>query len=122
MTEKLHRQKPRPVNRILGAKPRLGPIPADQIIPWASILAVSYLLGQILGLSWSKIGFFAAWGMSTWWILTGSKSWKFLSKFMPAPNWNRGYARYVSLLSYENKNPKKTSKKSRKKFNNFKPF
>ena len=24
----------RPVNTILGSQPRLGPIPADQIIPW----------------------------------------------------------------------------------------
>jgi hypothetical protein len=27
----------RPVNTILGAQPRLGPIPADQIIPWFCI-------------------------------------------------------------------------------------
>jgi uncharacterized membrane protein (GlpM family) len=65
----------RPVNTILGSQPRLGPIPADQIIPWFCITGASYLIGRGLNLDWLLIGFIAAWGMSTWWILTGGPYW-----------------------------------------------
>ena len=36
----------RPVNTILGSQPRLGPIPADQIIPWFCITGASYFIGR----------------------------------------------------------------------------
>ncbi|MGG6239662.1 hypothetical protein ACQ4N7_13635 [Nodosilinea sp. AN01ver1] len=91
----------RPVNTILGAQPRLGPIPADQIIPWFCITGASYLLGRGFSLSWISIGFIAAWGMSTWWILTGGQSWKFTAKFVPTPTWSRGYARYLRFTHDE---------------------
>ncbi|MEO0491229.1 MAG: hypothetical protein AAFZ49_17005, partial [Cyanobacteria bacterium J06659_2] len=55
-------------------------------------------------LSWVSIGFIAAWGMSTWWILTGGKSWKFTAKFVPTPTWSRGYARYLRFIHNETEN------------------
>ena len=34
----------RPVNQILGTQPSLGPIPADQIIPWTVIVLTAYFV------------------------------------------------------------------------------
>ncbi|MGB7443438.1 MAG: hypothetical protein WA919_20425 [Coleofasciculaceae cyanobacterium] len=81
----------RKVNASLDKQPKIGPFPADQFLPWIAIAGISYYLFKIaLGLSWIWTGILAAWGMSTWWILTGSHSWRFLSKFIPVPNWVRG--------------------------------
>ncbi|WP_013334316.1 hypothetical protein [Gloeothece verrucosa] len=104
----------RTVNQILGTQPSLGPIPANQIIPWVIIFLTSYFIingifgGFFLGefQKWLWITLMAAWGIATWWILTGNKSWRFLSKFIGVPNWTRGFPRYQSLLdiNYETKN------------------
>lgn len=105
----------RPVNRILGAQPSLGPVPANQVLPWALIFIFSWFIGQgILGLSWLHTGFLAAWLGGTWWILTGNQAWRFLAKFVPVPHVTRGYARYQSLLlsrSYERKNRQRKAKR-----------
>jgi hypothetical protein len=104
----------RPVNQILGSQPSLGPIPADQIIPWAVIaLSVYFIInGVFSGLfeddfqRWLWIVLMTGWGMATWWILTGGKSWRFLSKLIAVPTWTRGFARYQSWLeiNYERQN------------------
>lgn len=89
----------RAVNPTLGKAPKLGPFPADQIFPWAAICLMSYWVAKLVfGLSWLWTGVIAAWGISTWWVLTGSRSWKFLSKFLPTPIWVRGYGRYRRVL------------------------
>jgi hypothetical protein len=107
----------RPVNQILGAKPSLGPIPADQVIPWITISLLSYFLSQILfNLGWTWTILLAVWGFATWWILTGKSSWRFLSKFVSIPNWTRGVAQYHSFLeqpNYEKQNRKKKSQRKR---------
>ena len=59
----------RPVNQILGSQPSLGPIPADQIIPWTVIVLTAYfLINGIFGSlfaddfqKWLWIGLIAAW-------------------------------------------------------------
>lgn len=114
----------RPVNQILGTQPSLGPIPADQVLPWTVIALTSYFVvnGIFGGLfadefhKWLWTLLIAAWGMATWWILTGGRSWRFLSKFIGVPSWTRGFARYQSLLemSYETKNRKKKRRYRRK--------
>ncbi|BAY24376.1 hypothetical protein NIES2100_41710 [Calothrix sp. NIES-2100] len=106
----------RPVNQILGSQPSLGPIPADQILPWTVIaLAAYFIINGIFGglfqdefKKWMWTFLIAAWGMATWWILTGGRSWSFLSKFIGVPAWTRGFARYQSLLevNHEAKNRK----------------
>jgi hypothetical protein len=96
----------RPVNQILGSQPSLGPLPADQILPWTVIALVAYFMinGIFGGLfqdefkKWLWTVLIAGWGMATWWILTGGRSWSFLSKFIGVPTWTRGFARYQSLL------------------------
>lgn len=104
----------RPVNQILGSQPSLGPLPADQILPWTIIaLGAYFIINGIFGglfpdefQKWLWTALIAGWGMATWWILTGGRSWSFLSKFIPVPKWTRGFARYQSLLAtnHETKN------------------
>lgn len=95
----------RKVNRILDAQPRIGFIPADQLIPWLIVLGIAYYLGRVtLGLSWVWTGIFAVWGMSSWWILTAKGAWRFLGKFVRVPDWTRGQARYRSMLNRKHRN------------------
>jgi hypothetical protein len=90
----------RAVNPSLGTSPKVGPFPADQVVPWTAIsLSSYYVCKSVFGLSWLWTCIVAAWGMSTWWILTGSKAWRFLSKFVGLPTWARGYARYQRVLN-----------------------
>lgn len=109
-------QEFRPVNQILGSQPSLGPIPADQILPWLVIVLVSYFVinGVFGGLfaddfqRWLWTALMTGWGIATWWILSGGRSWRFLSKFIGVPTWTRGFARYQSVLeiNHETKNRK----------------
>ena len=108
----------RRVNPILDARPRFGPIPADLILPWGAIAVVFYLIFQgmlQLGYLWTIL--MITWGCGTWWLLTGSKPYRFLSKFMREPRWCKGYIGYQTLLesqcerfSYRSKKPKKSKK------------
>lgn len=92
-------KKFRVVNPSLGKSPKIGPFPADQVVPWIVISFTSYYVGKVIfGISWVWTGTIAAWGISTWWILTGSKGWRFLSKFIGTPTWTRGFAGYQRLL------------------------
>jgi len=87
-----------PINQILNAKPQLGPIPGEQVIPWLIITIGSYIICQvILSLDWWATGLVAIWGSATWWILTGNESWRFLTKFYRTPKWTRGHLPYNSL-------------------------
>jgi hypothetical protein len=116
----------RPVNQILGTQPSLGPIPADQIIPWTVITLTPYfIINGIFGSlftddfqKWLWTALMAGWGVTTWWILTGGRSWRFLSKFIAVPTWTRGFARYQSWLAvhYETKN-RQTTRRHRGKRN-----
>lgn len=91
--------KYRPVNAALGMQPRLGPLPADQVIPWMMIAFVFYIVfQQVLHLSWLWTGILILWGCATWWLLTGSKAYRFLGKFIATPTWTRGRMSYRSLL------------------------
>ncbi|MGH1396117.1 MAG: hypothetical protein ACRAVC_19115 [Trichormus sp.] len=113
----------RPVNQILGSQPSLGPIPADQIFPWTVIVLAAYFIinGIFGGLfaddfqRWLWTALIAGWGIATWWILSGGRSWRFLSKFIGVPTWTRGFARYQSLLevNHEAKN-RKTKRRHRR--------
>jgi hypothetical protein len=89
-----------PINQILNAKPQLGPIPGEQVIPWLIITIGSYLICQtLLGLDWWATLLVGVWGSATWWVLTGRESWKFLTKFHKSPRWTRGHLPYSSLLN-----------------------
>jgi hypothetical protein len=89
----------RTVNPLLGARPSYGPIPADLLLPWGVISLLLFILSHSvlqLQMQWTIALIF--WGDASWWVLTGSKPYRFLSKFVPAPNrWSRGYVRYKPL-------------------------
>ncbi|MEL6334818.1 MAG: hypothetical protein AAFQ76_19795 [Cyanobacteria bacterium J06626_26] len=90
----------RKVNPYLDQAPKFGPFQANQLLPWITIAGISYYLFKVLlGFTWVWTGILAAWGIATWWTLTGSKSWRFLSKFVPTPYWVRGYGRYRRLVN-----------------------
>ena len=87
------------INSALSLKPSLGPIPADQMFPWAVIvLGNIFVVKSLLGLSWIITILSIGWGIATWWILTGSDGGRFLSKFHAPPYWAYGCAQYWSPL------------------------
>lgn len=100
----------RTVNALLGAKPMLGPLAAEQIVPWTIILGLSTFAKQIFNLDWRWAGMLAVWGIATWWILTGSHPLRFLSKFQRVPTWGRGYVNYRSLRLIEAERTSRTRK------------
>lgn len=104
-----------PVNQVLNIKPRLGPVPGAQVIPWSVIFFLSYILCQgMMGMSWMATGLVASWGVGTWWCVTGDESWRFLTKFTGVPFWTRGHLTYNGLLN-STPNRKKTKKRPRRK-------
>ena len=103
-----------PVNQVLNTKPQLGPIPGEQVIPWIVIIIISYLICQgVLGLNWIATCLISAWGIGSWWALTGNESWRFLSKFQGVPTWTRGHLPYISLLTTQDSKPDRSSKRNR---------
>ena len=74
------------VNKILGKRASIGPIPADQMIPWAAIGCLSYfVVGMLLGR-----GFFPwlvcwVWLVATWWTLTGEKTYAYVKSWVSPP-------------------------------------
>ncbi len=88
----------RPVNQLLGASPNLGPVPANQVIPWLVILVIGLSLGSFLAVPWHWCLAFIFWGIATYWLLTGNNPWRFLARFRSTPNWLRGHPFYTSPL------------------------
>lgn len=107
-----NKSKFRTVNATLGKQPNIGPFPADQLIPWAVIFGISYCLCHgLLRLNWIWTCAVAAWGISTWWVLTESKAWRFLAKFVMTPTWTRVRVPYQRILQLNNCSAPKKAKK-----------
>lgn len=89
------------VNKALGKIPSIGPVPANQILPWISILIASWVFTMEL-FNLGLVGFFSVsiWLIATWWLLTGNRAYQFLDRFKspPGTDWITGYARYTPLL------------------------
>ncbi len=91
-----------PINQSIGQTPSLGPIPSNLLAPSGAIIVGSYVLIQVvLQLGFGLFLLASAWGMSTWWVVVGEKTWKFTHKFVPVPDWNRGHVVYQPHLHYE---------------------
>jgi len=88
--------QPRTVNRMLGEQPSVGPIPGDQFVPWLTIAGIVLGIQVFFSLHWLHAGLLLVWGISTWWLLTGKKAWRFLSRFHRRPRWIRGFRYYQS--------------------------
>ena len=100
----------RSVNQNLGARPRLGPVPAELILPWGSIGVITLLVCQLLALNWVWTLVFILSGMAVWWILTGNTPWRFLAKFQVVPRWAKGYVLFVPFSLHS---PQRSRKRRR---------
>lgn len=108
------KSKYRKVNATLGKQPSIGPFPADQLVPWAIICGSSYYLAHgLLRLNWVWTISIAAWGISTWWVMTANGAWRILSKFVSTPNWIRVGISYQQLMNAKTKkaHSKKTDRR-----------
>lgn len=88
-------------NKILGKEASIGPIPANQLIPWIAIAAVCYTITNgffSLGLQWFFVT--TLWLTITWWLLTGNKPYKFIDQFKTpgGKDWCNGNKIYISPL------------------------
>ena len=84
-----------PINQSLGTQPTLGPIPTSLLAPSIIILVSSYFLVEVLlGLGFTAFLLSTAWITCSWWVVVGEKTWRFTNKFIPVPNWMRGYVPY----------------------------
>lgn len=101
----------RSVNQNLGAKPKLGPIPAELFLPWGTISLGALLVCQFFALNWVWTTVSILSGITIWWVLTGKNPWRFLAKFQHVPRWAKGYA-YSTHLSLESP-PRKKGKRRR---------
>lgn len=89
-----------PVNQSLGRQPSLGPIPANLLAPSGGIFVGFYILIEVvLGLGFVPFLLLSTWGISTWWVVVGEKTWLFTHKFVPVPDWKRGHVPYQRHLS-----------------------
>jgi len=91
----------RRINQALGKQPKIGPFPAGQVFPLAFILFLSWSVKEVFHLSWLNTALFGTWLMGTSWILTGTRAWRFFSKFVTKPYFVRIAVRYESLLGKE---------------------
>jgi hypothetical protein len=86
----------RPVNQSLGQQPSLGPIPANLLMPSMVILLTVYGVSQtLLHLDFAWFLLLSVWLLCTWWIVVGEQPWRFTNKFIPVPDWDRGYVQYT---------------------------
>lgn len=107
--------QPRSVNPLLGAQPKFGFIPAEQLFPWLVISFGIYFLAQgLLKLGWTWTVLLIFWGDVTWWLLTGSRPHRFLSKFVPTPHWTRARVSYRSIFSNHESSPEPTARRTAK--------
>lgn len=99
----------RTVNQNLGAKPRIGPIPAELFLPWGILSLGTLLVCQLLALNWVWTLVSLLGGLTSWWVLTGKHPWRFLAKFQRVPRWAKGYV-YFTHLTLDPK-PSKSGKR-----------
>jgi hypothetical protein len=105
-----HRQF-RPVNQSLGQQPSLGPIPSNLLGPSAGILFGFYVLFVvILHISFSWFLLLSIWGIASWWVVVGEKTWRFTHKFKGVPDWKRGHLGYRCYLREKDHDSNETSK------------
>lgn len=88
-------------NKILGKEASIGPVPANQLVPWLGLVLIAYTLTNglfSLGLGW----FFGLsfWLVVSWWMLTGSRPYRFLNQWRspPGADWCNANQRYIPLL------------------------
>lgn len=99
MSERDASRQFRPVNQSLGQQPSLGPIPANLLAPSAGILFGFYVLFVLIfhiPFTWFLL--LSIWGIASWWVVVGEKTWRFTHKFQGVPDWKRGHLDYQCCL------------------------
>jgi hypothetical protein len=77
------------VNKLLGERASIGPIPAEQLLPWVAIGGVSFFIVRML-LAQSFMVWILCWIWlnGTWWVLTGEKTYQFIKSWATPPGWD----------------------------------
>lgn len=89
-------------NKILGKQASIGPVPANQLVPWIGIIVVSYVVIQgFLGLGLPTFFATAFVLIVSWWLLTGKRPYHYLNQWRnpPGKDWCNGHKRYIAVLS-----------------------
>lgn len=113
-------KEPVRVNKILGKQASIGPVPANQLLPWLAIIIISYFIVEgVLGLGLPVVLGVSFWLAVSWWLLTGNDPDNYVNRFRKprGRNWISGGALYVSpLLS---KHERQQLKNRNRKFSKF---
>ena len=87
----------RPINRTLGAQPRIGPFAVYQIAPFLFSLIITYFLQGLLGFDWVlgalMIGAFTGGAL----VILGNHPWRFFAQITDCPTVVRGGCFYRAL-------------------------
>ena len=74
------------VNKVLGKRASIGPIPADQLLPWVMLGCIAFFFTRMLFalpmLWW--LGTWI-WFSTTWWLLTGNATYKYIKSWVSPP-------------------------------------
>ena len=106
----------RPVNRTLGAQPRIGPFALYQIAPFFLSLLFTYLLQGLLGFDWI-LGALIIWRSYSWitLVLLGKHPWRFFAQITDCPQVVRAgcYYRASEMMASRLIDSQSESEKSR---------
>ena len=87
------------LNKILNKRASIGPIPADQVLPWMGFIGLAYLVCYMLldlGFNWFLM--LSVWWIASWWLLTGKRSYHYTDQWTPLPgkDWINANTLWVS--------------------------
>lgn len=89
------------VNKVLGKRASIGPIPADQLLPWVALGCLAYFCTRMLfGLPMIWWLGTWIWFSATWWILTGTATYKYIKSWVSPPghDWLNAETLFVSAI------------------------
>ena len=86
------------VPKIYQQEASIGPVPADQLVPWAGLVITSFFVCEvILSLGLTFWGVSSVWLIASWWFLTGKKSYQYTDLWiMPNQDWVNLPERWIS--------------------------
>ncbi len=77
------------VSKIYQQEASIGPVPADQLVPWGIMVMASFFICEVLlSLGLVVWGATSLWLIASWWLLTGKKSYQYTDLWiMPNNDW-----------------------------------
>lgn len=88
------------INKLLGKRASIGPIPASQVVPWMILGTLSYFIFRMMmGASYTSWGIAWAWLAGSYWALTGDRSYRFFKRWVnpPGENWINGETVFIPV-------------------------